>query len=292
MPPPSSTPFLPSLAAVGDHFSEEGHVRLQEYPDGTVIGIRLGDDNRLRVVVPDTSVDGREKGSWVRTGSVPPPNRFAVRYLRRRFDRNALHTAVADPTAVTVWGIAVHRRHRGYDWDLAPPVVGLDIDHPGTTLLPHELDRAFDELGLPTLPTLDTEVHVRTLSADGVAPPETRWGDGTALGVLYRKKGGGLAVTRAPAYRDAPPEPDPITESAEAYAAEIASLEAIASVATALDSGGQSPTVSALTDGVMDRALRDQYPRVTHGETTLTVDALRSAVARLVAKFVGTSSTS
>jgi len=292
MPPSSSTPFLPSLAAVGDRFLEDGHVRLQEYPDGTIVGIRLGDDNRLRLAFPDTSVDGREMGSWVRAGSVPPRKQFAVRYLRRRFDRNALHTAVADPTAVTVWGIAVHRRHRGYDWDLAPPVVGLDIDHPETTLLPHELDRAFGELGLPTLPTLDTEVHVRALSADGVAPPETRWGDGTALGILYRKKGGGLAVTRAPAYRDAPPEPDPITESAETYAAEIASPEAIASMATALDSGGQSPTVSALTDRVMDRTLRDRYPQITHGETTLAIDALRSAVARRVAEFVGSSSTS
>ncbi|WP_348611588.1 hypothetical protein [Halobaculum rarum] len=292
MPPSSSIPSLRSLAAVSDRFLDEGHVRIQEYPDGTLIGVRLDDDNRLRVVFPETSVDGRENYSWVPADSVPPQYDFAIRYLRRRLDRNALHTSVADPTAVTIWGIAVHRRHRGYDWDLAPPVVGLDIDHPGTALLPHELDRAFDELGLPTLPTLDTEVHVRELSADGVAPPETRWGDGTALGVLYRKKGGGLAVTRAPAYQDAPPDPEPITESAETYAAEVASPETIASLATTLDSEGQSPTVSAITDRVMDRTLRDQYPRITHGETTLAIDALRSAVARRVAEFVGSSANS
>ena len=201
-----------------------------------------------------------------------------------------MRAAVADPTAVTVWGIAVHRRRRGYDWGLAPPVVGLDIDHPEATLLPHELDRAFDELGLPGPPTIDTEVHVRGLAGDGVRPPEARWGDGIAFGVLYRKKGGGLATTRTPAYRDPPPEPEPITESAEEYAAAVASPEIIASAATGLESDGRAPTVSALTDRVTDRALRDQYPRITHGETTLAVDALRSAVARRVAEYVGSSS--
>ncbi|UIP00978.1 hypothetical protein Hbl1158_06370 [Halobaculum sp. CBA1158] len=222
--------------------------------------------------------------------SVPPRYRFAVRNLERRLDRGALHAAVDDPTTVTIWGIAVHRRHRGYEWDLAPPVVGLDIEHPETTMLPHELERAFDELGLPTLPTLDTEVHVRELSADGVASPETLWGDGTALGVLYRKKGGGMATTRAPTYRTAPPEPEPITASAEAYAAEIAAADAIASLTSALESEGRSPTVSTLADRVVDRAVRSDYPRFTHGETTLDIDVLESAVARRVAEVVGSSS--
>ncbi|QZX99965.1 hypothetical protein [Halobaculum rubrum] len=287
--PPSSSPALPSLATVSDRFLEGGHVRVEELLDGTVVGIELGREGRLRLAFPDTSTDGRPDAAWTAADSAPPRYDFAVRYLERRFDRNALRSAVGDPTAVTVWGIAVHRRHRGYDWDIAPPVVGLDIEHPGTTLLPHELDRAFDGLGLPTPPTIDTEVHVRGLSADGLEPPETRWGEGTALGVLYRKKGGGLATTRAPAYRDAPPEPEPITESAETYAAEIASPETIGSAATGLESDGRSPTVTALTDRVMDRTLRDRFLQITHGETTLAIDTLRSAVARRVAEFVGSS---
>ncbi|MXR41368.1 hypothetical protein GRX01_08455 [Halobaculum sp. WSA2] len=290
MPPSSSTPSLPSLEAVSEEFLEGGHVRIEELPDGTVVGIELGSDGRLRLAFPDASIDGRPDAAWTPADSVPPRYDFAARYLGRRFDRNALRAAVADPTAVTVWGVAVHRRRRGYDWGIAPPVVGLDIDHPEATLLPHELDRAFDELGLPSPPTIDTEVHVRGLSADGVETPETRWGDGTALGVLYRKKGGGLATTRAPRYRDPPPVPEPLTDSAEEYAAAVASPEAIASEARALESDGRSPTVSALADRVTDRTLRDQHPRITNGETTLAVDALRSAVARRVAEHVGSSS--
>lgn len=276
----------PPLETVGETFLESGHVWLHEYPDGTPFGVRLAADGRLEFAFDDRPTDADRPLRWVDADGAPPAFGFAVRFLERRFDRAALRRAVDDPTSVTVRCVAVHRRRRGYDWARAPAVVAVDVDHPGSTFLPHELARVVDALGLPALPTIDTEVHVREIPPSGVEPPETRWGEGTAFGVLYRKKGGGVARSIASQYRGAAPAAEPITGSTEAYAAEVASEATLRALVDGLDARSRPPSVATLTDAALDRALRDAYPRLTHGGTTVEVGALRSAIARRADEFL------
>ena len=281
---------IPALAAVSEDFLDAGHLWLHEYPDGTPFGLRLGDDGRLQFAFTDPASETQPSPQWVHAERVPPEYGFAVRDIQQRFDRMALQNAVSDPAKVTLWCIAVHRRHRGYNWELAPSVVGIDIAYPESTFLPHELEQVFAALGLATLPTLDTEVHVREVASTGVSTPETNWGEGPAFGVLYRKKGGGLAKTRAQAYQGEPEGVEPLTCSAETYAAEVASDGRLNSLVETLADANRPPSVQSLTDLVVDRTLRDAYPRLTHSETTLDIGALQSAVARRVGEFLGEGS--
>ncbi|MFB9824190.1 hypothetical protein [Halobaculum roseum] len=280
--PPVDEPVPPRLRSVGSEFLEAGHLWLYEYPDGTPFEARLDANNRLQVAFAVGEHSGQPH-RWVDADEVPPVFGFAVRALVSRLDRGAVRRAVDDPTTVTLRCLAVHRRHRGYDWSRAPPVVGVDVTAPGSELLPHELERVFAEFGVPTLPTLDTEVHVRDIDSRGDTPPETRWGEGTAYGVLYRKKGGGLARTVASEYAGDPPEAEPIRSAVDEYAATVASAEVLTSLIGERDSPA---SVSVVTDAVLDRTLRAEFRRLTHSETPFDIEDLRSALARRVAAFV------
>ncbi|WP_435065545.1 hypothetical protein [Halobaculum sp. EA56] len=281
--PPARGIAPPRLGTVDEAFLTAGHVWLYEYPDGTPFESRLGSDGRLRFAFADGRKAAERPRRWVSGEAVPPAFGFVVGYLRTRFDRTALRHAVDDPTAVTLRCVAVHRRHRGYDWTRAPPVVGVDVDYPESQLLPHELERVFDELGVPTLPTIDTEVHVRDIGSAGIAPPESQWGEEPAYGVLYRKKGGGAARTVAGEYEGEPPPAQPITSSVEEYAVSVTSDEVLRSLVEAV---GPSPSVSRLTDAAVDRTVRADWCRLAHGETTVDIEELRSAIARRVDAFL------
>ncbi|SHH64435.1 hypothetical protein SAMN05443636_3083 [Halobaculum gomorrense] len=271
----------PRLSSVGAEFLETGHVWLYEYPDGTPFEARLDAANRLQFAFAAGEQSGQPR-RWVDAEEVPPVFGFAVRALTTHLDRSAIRRAVDDPTAVRLGCLAVHRRHRGYDWSKTPPVVGVDIAYLGAELLPHELDRVFEEFGVPTLPTLDTEVHVRDIDSSGDTLPETRWGEGTAYGRLYRKKGGGVALTVASEYAGEPPTATPVRSAVDEYAAAVASPEVLTSLVEERDS---SASVSTLTDAVLDRTLRAEFGQLTHGETSFDIEELRSALARRVAAF-------
>ncbi|WP_277552325.1 hypothetical protein [Halobaculum limi] len=271
--------YLPSLAAVSDEFLATGHVWVHEYVDGTPFGLRLGADGRLLFAFTDPS-RGQASRQWVHAERVQPEYGFAVRYIHQHFDRSAFQAALADPESVTIWCLAVHRRHRGYDWDLAPSVVGVDIEYPSSTFLPHELEQVFEALGLATLPTIDTEVHVRDIGVDGKETPETQWGEGTAYGVLYRKKGGGIAREIASEYTGEPPHIAPIESSVDEYAATVAADSVLTSI---VEEGGSSLSVSMVTDAVLDQALRDDFGRLTHNGTSFDIGELRSTLAQRVA---------
>ncbi len=272
----------PRLRSIRGEFLDTGHVWQYEYPDGTPFEARLDTTNRLQFAFATDEQSGQPH-RWVDAEEVPPVFGFAVRALTTRLDRSAIRRAVDDPTAVRLRCLAVHRRHRGYDWSNAPPVVGVDIAYPGTELLPHELDRVFEEFGVPTLPTLDTEVHVRNLDSSGATPPETQWGEGTAYGVLSRKKGGGVALRVASEYVGEPPAPEPISSAVDEYAAAVASPEMLTPLVEECES---TASVSVLTDAVLDRTLRAEFGRLTNGETSLDIEELRSALAQRVATFV------
>lgn len=278
---------IPALAGVSEEFLDAGHLWLYEYPDGTPFGLRLGNDGRPQFAFTDSADETQPSLQWGHAEHVPSEYGFVVRYVQQQFDRMALQNAVSDPANVTLWCIAIHRRHRGYDWELAPSVVGVEITYTESTFLPHELTEVFAALGLATLPTIDTEVHVREVSPTGVSTPETHWGEGPALGVLYRKKGGGLAKTRAPADQGEPANVEPLTCSAETYAADIASRERLESLVGTFEAADRPPSVATLTDLVVDRTLREEYPRLTHSETTFDIGPLRSAVGRRVGEFLG-----
>ncbi|SHH68197.1 hypothetical protein [Halobaculum gomorrense] len=281
--PPADEIAPPRLRTVGEEFLETGHVWLYEYPDGTPFEARLDADSRLQVAFAAGAQSSDQPRRWVDAEEAPSEFGFAVRTLTTQLDRRALRRAVDDPTAVRLRCIAVHRRHRGYDWSRAPPVVGVDVAYPGSELLPHELERAFEEFGVATMPILDTEVHVRDIELPGEAPPETQWGEGTAYGVLYRKKGGGVARAIAGEYAGEPPAVEPIRSAVAEYAATVASDDVLASFVQECDS---SPSVSTVTDAVVDQALRAEFGRLTHSGTAFDIEDLRSALPQRVAAFL------
>ncbi len=274
-------PTAVPLADAGD-LLDGGHVWLHEYPDGTPLRFRLRSSGLLQVAYP---VEVGEERRWRRAAgtNVPPRFGFAVRALQRQLDRAALRAAVEDPTEVAFGCVAVHRRRLGYDWDRAPPVVGLSVAHPGSSFLPHELQRLFDGVGVPPAPTIEAEVHTRSLDATGVDLPESAWRDGPALGVLYRGKPDGLALQL-----DSPESTvEEVSETGADYAERRVTSERIEAAAAAVADDGREPTVDAVAEWLFDRAVRDDFPTLTGDAVEFDLDDLRSAITARVAELRG-----
>ncbi|MFB6193988.1 MAG: hypothetical protein ABEI75_02885 [Halobaculum sp.] len=268
---------LPPSVTDRPDFLADGHFWVYELPEGTPLDVRLGADGRLVF-----AVGGDEPTGEFHADDAPPLFGFAARFLAERFRRSALREAVADPTAVSLRCVAVHRETRGYDPAETPAVVGLRVDHPDSSLLPHEVGRIFEALGVPRLPVVDKEVPARRVSADPASRPDSAWRDGPVHGLCYQKKGDGWAVRLFESPEAETVEP---VASPESYADGLVSTEAVREVAGRLEDGGRTPTVEAVTDRLVDRAVRADFPRFR--ESSVDLDAVRSSVAARVADRLG-----
>jgi hypothetical protein len=287
----------PALGSVADSFLDGGHVWLHEYPDGTPLWVRLTATGTLEFAVPvrdggflpvteRAETDATAQVKRFTAADAPAEFGFAARHVQRVFDRDALRSAAADASSVEFHCVAVHRRRIGYDWDAAPPVVGLDISQPESSLLPHEVQRAFDAVGIDPAPVVEKEAHSRDIDTDGITLPASEWRDGPALGVLYRAKDGRTARQVGP---DDGTEPtaEPITDSAAEYAQSVATAERIDDAVGSLTDADRPADVDTVAEWLFDRTVRASFPDLCHGSAAFDLPELRSELAAVVAERRG-----
>lgn len=299
--PQSARP--PSLESVASSFLDGGHVWLHEYPDGTPLWLRLTETGMLEFAVPvrdggfravgePSAADDSDRVERFGAADAPPEFGFAVRHARRVFDRDALRSATADASSVEFFCVAVHRRQTEYDWDAVPPMVGIDVTHPDSSLLPHEVQQTFDAVGIDPAPVIEKEAHSRDIDTDGIERPASKWRDGSAFGVLYRAKDGRTARQIGPGghsetARHSETAGDPITESAAEFAESAVTPSRIDDAVASLSETGRSADVDTVTEWVFDRLVRESFLSLTHGSTAFDLREFRSELAGFVAERRG-----
>ncbi|MFW6436894.1 MAG: hypothetical protein ACOCYZ_04605, partial [Halococcoides sp.] len=171
-----AVPDLPAPTETPELF-ESGHLWLSEWLPGPLLRARLDDAGQLHVDGARGRIDDREP---------PAALRWPIRALRTDLDRAALRAATDDPGAITLVVLATRREGPAYDWATVPPIVGVAI-HDGSRdrwLPPDAAERAFEGMGLATLPTVARERRARDLDPESIAIPESAFRDGPAAGVL------------------------------------------------------------------------------------------------------------
>lgn len=256
-------------------FDDGGHVWIFAEPDGSPLAVRLTERGSLRLAVGTRASDRYPAFDRFDAADPPPAFGFAARHVRRRFDRRAVASAIADPERAVFRCWAVHRLTRATPRATidSPPVVGWTVEHPEASVRPHELRRLFEEVGLATPRVVDREVPVSSLSLEEPpAVPEP------AVGLRYKRKGGPWSRR----VRE-PDEPaSPVKPSVDAFAADA--LEA----AAWSPADGRS-SVDEITTRLLDQTVRARFPAVTHDRTEFDCSELRSAIATRVAEQVGRS---
>ncbi|WP_280585526.1 hypothetical protein [Halorubrum sp. Boch-26] len=253
----------------------EGHLWLLELIDGTGLRFSMDESGLLRF--------GGPEATYADLDAVPLALRPAVRHVRRRFDREALRGAVADPAAVTFLGVATRRRGTDYDWDRLPPFLGADVwvgpgreaSAEGTdaeaadgAFRPPDADAAiFDGVGLDPVNAVAREVNARDFDPDEFAVPASAWRDGPAAGVVVRNKRGGrgrIARETDDGDDDARVEVghpddgragDPVDP--DELAATHAGRERFERVVRALERRGDPATVDVLADRTVEAVARE-----------------------------------
>lgn len=256
-----------------------GHVWIQELPTGGEFRFQVAASGLVTFATGTRTVDTAV--------SVPLPFRRAAAMIDECLDREALRAATETPEDVTFCGIATRYEGVEYDWRALPAFVGTDIwsDQKGRFLPPDAATRAFQRLGLPTLPALEKErpaAHADFARFEDEAGfPESAWRDGTAVGVLIRDKSSG----RAAAWRSnrnetrGTPEQRSATELAGVYA----TTERIERTVATLEKSGHSLTVDTIRDRLVADVARETYGDLfPNGEFVASLPAFQSAIAERV----------
>jgi hypothetical protein len=236
----------------------------------------MDDSGLLRFGDAETTYDGPE--------AVPLPLRPAVRWVRERFDREALRDAVPTPERVTFFGVATHYCGTDYDWERLPPFLGADVwigsesdPADGAFRPPDAAAAIFEGIGLEPVNAVAREVNARDFDPDGYAIPASAWRDGPAAGVVVRNKRGGrakLAASESGGRSGAPDaDPDP-----EAVAAAHATDERVERAIAALSRQGATPAVDAVVERVIETIARETPVRFGDGGRGVDPDRLRASV--------------
>lgn len=255
---------------------EEGHLWLLELVEGAPLRFELQDSGLLRF--------GDTTREYSDADDLPLSMQAAVRHVRERFDRDALRSAVEDPTAVTFFGVATRNEGVPYDWDQLPPFLGTEIRDNDGYRPPDATDAIFDRLDLQPANALERERRARDFQPARYEFPESAWRDGPVAGILIHNKRGGRAVLSNPdleADVAIDRTPDPLEGTPAELAEQFATPERFQAIADALRARDWTVTVDALLDGVVDGVARENHVRLAARRERLDPAAFRSAVAPL-----------
>ncbi|WP_253736901.1 RNA ligase family protein [Halohasta salina] len=269
-------PSVPHIDDAPTELLESGHLWLLEAVAGAPLRFRLlesgliefGDANRVYETPDD----------------LPPQYGHAVRHVQDTLDREALRAAVDDVEAITFFGQATQYRGVDYDWERMPSFLGTDIWAADTERFrpPDAVDGIFDRLGLDAVTPIAQEVRARDFDPASYKIPESAWYDGPAAGVVIRDKSGHRGRLPNPDVDDEPTAPDDVTavDLADRYGSD----ERLARLRERLRTEGQSVTVDALLERILESALRELDPRLF--ETGVDRGAVRSELAGRVQRFL------
>lgn len=275
---PGETPRVPFHIStqIQEEFFEGGHFWVYELPEGTPITAYLDQDSRIRIVVQLRSDNRGAREFYADTA--PSLFGFVARFLSRRLRRSALRAAVDDPTSITLQCIVVHNQNSGYPWTEVPAVVGLNILHPGSSLLPHEVNEVFSTLGIPMPPIVHKETPSRVLSPEVGDPSTSDWREGPVHGLYYSRKGGGQAAKRM---RPIATDDEQIEEPGQ-YVSELEERNIIKRAQNSIANNNETLSVEAVATQTLDIALRHDFYRFT--ESRDLIDPIRSEISTRVAR--------
>lgn len=273
-------PETPPLETA-DEFA--GHLWVQELPTGERFRFQVAASGLVTFATPEQSFET--------VAAVPAQFRRAATTISERLNLDALQAASDDPGSVTFCGIATRNEGVDYDWDSVPPFVGGDVwsQRQGQFLAPDAATGVFERLGIPTLPTIETEVVAAHTDLerfhDETGFPESEWRAGSVAGVLIRDKSGGRAaawvVDRSATHSEtAPPS---AAELAERYATPARIDETIA----VQQREGVSLTVDSIRDRLIADIARESYVDLfPDGEFVASMDEFRSLVGERVQEYL------
>lgn len=271
-------PSIPRVKEAPPELLDGGHLWLQERIDGAHLRFQLRDSGLLRFGDRTRVFD---------TDEIPEPYRHAVRYVRERFDRQALRDTLDDVESVTFSGVATHRHAIDYDWDRLPSFLGVDVwsDAKGRFLAPDAAEGIYDRLGLRAVNAFEKEVRAVDFDPDSYEIPESAWYDGPAKGTVLRNKTGQRGKLLRPTFWDedggsTPAATDSSVEmSAEELARAHATDDRFESVVRKLEAEERSVTFDAVFERVVEGVFREEHHRLFGDGRTVDVQEFRSEVA-------------
>ena len=272
-------PKTPDIDDV-DGLFEGGHLWIREWIDAAPLRFQLRHSGVVRFG------DGER---IFEDDDVPGAYRHAVRHVRERLDRGALSAAVDDVERVVLFGVATHRLTVEYDFDRLPSVLGVEVWSAGDGFLPPDAaERVFERLRLESVNAVRKEVSPRDFDPSPDEIPDSNWYDGPAAGIEIRNTRGPRGKLLQPdvdSTSGSPPEP--VTESASAFARKFATDGRLDGIASTLDAQGTPVTVDSLYERLLEDALRRHHRRLHHPESTVDRRAFRSELASIVCEYLG-----
>ena len=262
--------------------SLSGHLWIQEHVTGLRIRFRVAPSGMLTFGAPKEVFDA---------DGVPLPYRRATAHVREDLELSALRSATDEPESVTFFGVATLHEGIEYEWSELPPFVGVDVwsDERDAYLPPDGAARAYEAVGLPSLPAVEKEADADYTDLDGYAAgemPTSAYRDGPAAGVLVRDKSDGRGV----AWREEVVETDTegTEETPEDLAERYATEERIDRTAETLVGRGEEPTVEAVLERLLVDVVRKNYTNLyAGGESVVSEKGFRSAVAERAKRRLG-----
>ncbi len=265
-------PSIPRLEDAPEGLLESGHLWLTELIDGAQLRVQLRESGLLRF--------GDRARVYDDPDAIPEAYRPAVRHVRERLDRDALRAAIEDVESVVLFGEATYFRTIEYDWERLPAFLGFDVwsAESGTFRPPDVTEQIFDRLGLEPVNAFERERNTRDFDPNSYAVPDSGWYDGPAAGVVVRNKTGGRAKLLAPEFRSAD-GPEPTEGSAEELVETYATDRRFETIASDLDSRGESISFDTVYERAFEAIVREEHGRLFHGESSVDISAFRSALA-------------
>lgn len=273
---------IPAVEDAPEELFERGHLWIQELVDGGPLRFRLDGTGVLEFGDDDRVFD---------PAAVPPEYQHATRHVRERLDREALQSAVGDPSSVVFFGVATYRRRVEYDWRRLPSVLGTDVWSGAREafLPPDATEQAFEGLGLAPVNALRKEVPAAHFDPGTYDPPPSGWYDGQVLGVVFRNKTGLRAKRLTPDFEDADPAPEPVADAPdpEDLAARYATDGRFQRVVRDLEAADRPVNFEAVRDRTFEAVVREAYPELFEVGGGVDAAALRAAIGERTGRFLG-----
>ena len=183
-------PSVPALADAPSDFLESGHLWIQEYVTGRLLRFQMDESGLLTFAGPTTRFDPDE---------APPHYLAAVDSIQSALDRDRLRAGTDAVGSYTFFGVVPLQMGVEYDWTTIPAFLGIDIWEGDEDRFapPDVTERAFEAVGLQTVPVFEKEVPARQFNPQTYTVPESRLGTAKAAGVVLRKKTGEKATLLA-----------------------------------------------------------------------------------------------
>ncbi len=271
-------PDIPTVEAALPELLASGHLWILEAVVGAPLRFRLSESGLIEF--------GDAERVYTDPSELPAQYRHAVREIQTRFDRQALRTAVDDPSAIEFFGTAMQYQGLHYDWERTPSFLGREV-YSGTTERfrpPDAVDGIFERLGLQAINPLDQELPARDFDPDRYEIPQSAWYEGPAAGIVIRDKRGHRARRSNPAVAidDSPPPSTTADELAATYGADSRLSRLVAEMPHRTQALG----ADQLFERALDSALRELDPRVFGPTGSVDRAGFRSALAARTHEFI------